>query len=59
MRASQHFFSTNLVDSQFATLERPDGEAGVMRLDATQPISALVAQVVTWLQEFLPERTAA
>lgn len=58
-RASQHFFSTNLVDSQFATLERPDGEAGVMRLDATQPISALVAQVVTWLQEFLPERTAA
>ena len=38
---SSHFFNTALVDSQFATLESPLGEAGVLRVDA-----ALFAQ---WL----------
>ena len=46
---SGHFFSPVLVADQFATLESPVGEAGVLRLDATQPIAALVAAVVDWI----------
>lgn len=45
-----HFFSPALVANQFATLESPAGEAGVLTLDATQPIAALVANVVDWIQ---------
>lgn len=48
-RGSSHFFPTNLVDSQFATLESPVGEAGVLRVDATAPLAALQAQVSRWL----------
>ncbi|WP_405043810.1 gluconokinase [Paracidovorax wautersii] len=43
-----HFFSPALVANQFATLESPVGEAGVLPLDATQPIAALAAAVVAW-----------
>lgn len=46
---ADHFFSTSLVDNQFATLERPDGEAGVLRVDATVPLSQLQAEVQAWL----------
>lgn len=46
-----HFFSATLVDSQFATLESPVGEAGVLRVDALAPLDSLVAQVRAWLQE--------
>lgn len=48
-RVNTHFFSTTLVDSQFATLESPVGEPGVLRLDALQSIATLQAQVSTWL----------
>ncbi|AKJ28166.1 gluconokinase [Caldimonas brevitalea] len=44
-----HFFSPSLVASQFAALESPVGEPGVLRVDATQPLDALTAQVVSWL----------
>ena len=44
-----HFFAPSLVDSQFATLERPDGEPGVRRLDATRPLAVLTAEVATWM----------
>lgn len=47
---SSHFFSSSLVDSQFATLESPVGEPGVLRADATAPLSLLVADVSVWLQ---------
>ena len=50
-RASTHFFSTALVDSQFATLESPVGESGVLRLDALRAIPALPAQVSAWLAQ--------
>jgi gluconokinase len=40
-RAAEHFFSTTLVDNQFATLEVPTGEAGVLTLDATESLDAL------------------
>ena len=49
-RAAEHFFGPQLVDSQFATLERPTGEPGVLELDATRPLPALSAAVVTWLE---------
>ena len=48
-RAKEHFFATTLVDSQFATLEVPTGEAGVLRLDAMAPLAELQAQVAAWL----------
>jgi gluconokinase len=47
-RAAAHFFSASLVDSQFATLESPAGEAGVLCLDATAPLAALQQQVSAW-----------
>lgn len=53
-RAKEHFFSTKLVDSQFATLESPSGEAGVLTVDATQPLAQLQVQVSKWLQTLEP-----
>lgn len=44
-----HFFSASLVDSQFAALESPLGEPGVLRLDATESLAHLRAQVGRWL----------
>jgi len=52
-RAS-HFFSASLVDSQFATLESPVGEPGVLRLDAELPLDTLQRQVQQWLQQETP-----
>jgi gluconokinase len=46
---SSHFFSSTLVDSQFATLESPVGEAGVLRLDAALPLDHLLAQALQWV----------
>jgi gluconokinase len=48
-RAAQHFFSTSLVDSQFATLQAPTGEPGVLRVDALKPLAELQAEVTQWL----------
>ena len=48
MRAD-HFFSASLVDSQFATLEPPVGEPGVITLDGVQPVDTVAAQVCEWL----------
>jgi gluconokinase len=45
-----HFFSASLVDSQFATLEVPTGETGVLRVDAMAPLPQLQAQVSAWLR---------
>ena len=48
-RRDSHFFSPALVDSQFATLESPVGEAGVLRVDALAPLQQLQAEVSAWL----------
>lgn len=48
-RAARHFFSPALVESQFATLESPVGEPGVLRVDARLPLSQLRADVSAWL----------
>jgi gluconokinase len=49
-RAAKHFFASSLVDSQFAALQPPTGEAGVLTLDATLPLHQLQQQVLAWLQ---------
>ncbi len=51
-----HFFNASLVDDQFATLEPPLGEPGVLRLDATWPLPQLQQRVSAWLHQ--PETTA-
>ena len=48
-RAGVHLFPPSLVDSQFATLESPVGEPGVLRVDATLPLTTLSQTVATWL----------
>ncbi len=44
-----HLFPPSLVASQFATLEDPSAEPGVLRLDATQSLDTLTSQVTQWL----------
>jgi gluconokinase len=44
-----HFMPTSLVDSQFATLEAPAGECGVLTVDAAQSRAAVVEQVCVWV----------
>lgn len=53
-RGRAHFFSADLVDSQFATLEPPTGEPLVLRLDAAAPIPQLQAQITAWLKSEEP-----
>lgn len=45
----QHFFPPELLQSQFAALEVPLDEPGVLRLDAGLPVQNLVDQTVEWL----------
>src|SRR5690606_24116483 len=46
---ADHFMPTSLVDSQFATLEPPEGEPGVLTVDASRPRQAVVAEIVEWM----------
>lgn len=48
-RAS-HYFNANLVDSQFADLESPAAEKGVLTLDACESLGQLQERVCNWLQ---------
>lgn len=41
-----HFMPVTLVDSQFADLEPPTGEARVLTIDATLPVDAITAEVI-------------
>lgn len=45
-----HFFSPELVANQFATLERPDSEPGVITIQATAPLDQIQQQVQQWLR---------
>lgn len=49
-RGEAHFFSSTLVDNQFATLESPAGEARVLTLDAQRPLADLESTVIEWLK---------
>lgn len=53
-RGDAHLFPVSLVDSQFATLESPVGEPGVLRVDAMRPMDELVATVGRWLHDEEP-----
>ncbi len=46
---THHFFPPSLVESQFATLESPSGEPGVLTVNATAPLPELVSQVLAYL----------
>ena len=46
---SSHLFPPSLVANQFATLESPAAEAGVITVPATQALAAQVAAVRRWL----------
>ncbi|GAA6119317.1 gluconokinase [Acidovorax sp. FG27] len=48
-RSAVHIFPASLVDSQFQTLESPEGEPGVLTLPATAPLSESAAQVRRWV----------
>lgn len=48
-RAGAHMFPASLVANQFATLESPVGEPGVLEVDATAPLPELVARVRVWV----------
>jgi gluconokinase len=47
--AGEHMFPASLVANQFATLESPVGEAGVLAVDATAPPAQSVGAVKAWL----------
>ncbi len=46
-----HFMPISLVDSQFATLESPEGEPGVLVVDASQPRERVLEAIVGWMQQ--------
>ncbi|HZY18866.1 MAG TPA: gluconokinase [Ramlibacter sp.] len=45
-----HFYPPSLVDSQFAALEDPRGEPGVVSLDASQPMDVVVERALQALR---------
>lgn len=47
-RTGSHFFPASVVASQFATLEDPSGEPGVLRLDGGLPVAELTASALAW-----------
>lgn len=49
-RAGEHLFPPSLVDSQFATLEPPLGEPGVLCIDALLPRDELADRVADWVR---------
>ncbi|HET7792204.1 MAG TPA: gluconokinase [Rhizobacter sp.] len=49
-RSASHLFPPSLVDSQFATLEPPRGELGVLCIDALLPREVLAQRVADWLR---------
>jgi gluconokinase len=52
-----HFFSACLVESQFATLEDPSREPGVLRVDGSLPLPDILGRAVGWL-DGVPAATA-
>jgi gluconokinase len=47
---ADHFYPPSLVASQFATLQDPTGEPGVLTLDGTGPLDELAALAAAWLE---------
>jgi gluconokinase len=51
-----HFFPPGLVASQFASLEVPAGEPGVLRVSGIDPVAVQVRTILDWLGSRVPER---
>ncbi len=50
-----HFMAATMIESQFATLERPAAdEADVLRIDATLPVVSICAQIIVSLDTHRP-----
>ena len=58
-RADRHFFSATLVDSQFATLEPPTGEPGVVTVPAALPLDEQVGRALALLAAHPSQETDA
>ncbi|WP_240538398.1 gluconokinase [Rhodoferax sp. PAMC 29310] len=54
-RAGEHLFPPSLVTSQFAALESPVGEPGVLQVDATQSLLQLTPVITDWLNSTHPK----
>jgi len=50
-RAAEHLFPPILVASQFAALEPPTGEPDVLAVNATDPLDAVLARILSHLKE--------
>jgi gluconokinase len=48
-RRAGHFYPPSLVASQFAALQDPSGEPGVLRLDGSAPLTDLGRRAAQWL----------
>lgn len=46
---SAHLFPITLVESQFAALESPVGESGVLRVSGLQPVQEQLDAIAAWL----------
>lgn len=46
-----HYMPPSLVASQFATLERPEAPENVLAVDATQPVEAIVDEILNGLAD--------
>ena len=46
-----HFMPISLVDSQFATLESPEGEPHVLVVDASQPREQVLNEITRWMNQ--------
>ncbi|MGB6008320.1 gluconokinase [Castellaniella sp.] len=49
-RGASHFFPASLIDSQFAALEPPHDEAGLLHLDSERPLDDILHIATDWLQ---------
>lgn len=54
-RSATHFFPPSSVASQFAALEDPGSEPGVLTLDAALPTPALTARILAWMAGTAPD----
>jgi gluconokinase len=54
-----HFFPAGLVATQFEALQSPQGEAGVLRVDALLPPEAIADRVVRWMRDSDTTRAAS
>lgn len=53
---ADHYMPSNLLDSQFAVLQRPCGNERALSLHCYRPVEELTASVLAWAQPGMPGR---